>query len=274
MSSTNLKSYYLESSNQNKIRNYVMTELSKKFNIQPVISQLNERFNRITEVISNNVAPDNKLNFLQNLERINKITVEQLLNAFSQILVPYEKIQTPVMDNKSTEPKNDDVNDLYSKLMNERDYTDNPPSSVSTPASQINTNIPRTTQFTLPTIPEDRSEPSGRNSSFVERIELLKQNRSTLIEQRNQVDIETRNQNYKQNVLGEPEKVNYNTDLENNRAIYNDNFNVKNVGTDLVSINEIIDQRFAEYKNEKSMDYRKVDRQFFFCSKDRLWCDS
>jgi hypothetical protein len=272
MSSINLKSYYLESSNQNKIRNYVMTELSKKFNIQPVIGQLNERFNRITEVISNNVASDNKLNLVQNLDRINKITVDQLLNAFSQILVPYEKIQTPTMENKSIEPKNDDVNDLYSKLMNERDYTDNSPTNLSTPILQINKNSPRTTHFNLPTIPEDRSEPSNRNSSFVERIELLKQNRSTLMEQRNQVDVETRNQNYKQNVLGEQEKVNYNTDLENNQAIYNDNFNVKNVGTDLVSINEIIDQRFAEYKSEKSMDYRKVDRQFFFCSKDRLWC--
>ena len=174
MSSTNLKSYYLESSNQNKIRNYVMTELSRKFNIQPMIGQLNERFNRITEVISNNVASDNKLNLLQNLERINKITVEQLLNAFSQILVPYEKIQAPVIENKSTEPKNEDVNDLYSKLMNERDYIDNPPTSVSTPISQINKNSSRPTQFTLPTIPEDKSEPSIRNNSFVERIELLK----------------------------------------------------------------------------------------------------
>ena len=256
MSSTNLKSYYLDSSNQNKLRNYVMTELSKKFNIQPVIGQLNERFNRITEVISNNVVSDNKLNLLQNLERINKITVDQLLNAFSQILVPYEKNKGPTMENKSMEPTNEDVNDLYSKLMNERDYTDNPPTSASTPISQINKNSAQTTQFTLPTILEDRSESSNRNSSFIERIELLKQNRSTLMEQRNQVDIETRSQNYKQNVLGESEKVNYNTDLENNQAIYNDNFNVKNVGTDLVSINEIIDQRFAEYKYEKSMDYR------------------
>ena len=275
MSSINLKSYYLDSSNQNKIRNYVMTELSKKFNIQPVIGQLNARFNRITDVISNTVVADTKLNFQQNLERINTITVEQLLNAFSQLLAPYDKMPVPNKEDKSSEPTNNDVNDLYSKLMNERDYKDNPPASLSTPITQINMNntSPHTSQFNLPTIPEDTIVPVNRSSSFNERIELLKQNRSTLMEQRNQVDIETRDQNYKQNVLGETDNnTNNNTDLENNQAIYNDSYNVKNVGKDLVSINEIIDHRFAEYKNEKSMDYKKIDRQFFFSSKDRLWC--
>lgn len=270
MSSINLKSYYLDNANQNRLRNYVMTELSKKYNIQPVIGQLDQRFNRITNVISENVKPEPRLNFQQNLERINKITIEQLLNGFSQILTPYEK--PPAIEDKddSKNDDNSDVSDLYTKLMNEREYRSNPPSTLSTPIQEIVNS--QTPQFNLPTIPEEPIIPRQRNNGFQERIELLKQNRSTLMEQRNQVDLETRDQNYRQNVLGEMKStVNYNTDLENNQALYNDNYNVQNVGKELVSNKEIMEHRFAEYKDKKSMSYKKIDRQFFICSKDRQW---
>ncbi len=130
MSSINLKSYYLDNANQNRLRNYVMTELSKKYNIQPVIGQLDERFNRITGVISENVKPEPKLNFQQNLERINKITIEQLLNGFSQILTPYEKPPSIEAKDDSQNADNSDVSDLYTKLMNEREYRANPPSNL------------------------------------------------------------------------------------------------------------------------------------------------
>ena len=274
MSSINLKSYYLDTANQNKIRNYVMTQLSKKYDIQPVIGQLNQRFNRITDVISESVHTDPKLNFQQNLERINKITIDQLLNGFSQILQPYEKIPVESIsqnrDESANTSDNSDVSELYGKLMNEREYTSNPTSSLSTPVARITNS--QTPQFNLPPIPEEPSTHKQRNNSFQERIELLKQNRSNLMDQRNQLDLETRDRNYKQNVLGDtPVEVNYSNDLENSQALYNDNYSVQNVGKQLISEKEIKEHRFAEYKDEKSMDYKKIDRQFFICSKDRQW---
>jgi hypothetical protein len=274
MSSINVKSYYLDTANQNTIRNYVMTQLSKKYDIQPVLGQLDQRFNRITNVISESVHTDPKLNFQQNLERINKITIDQLLNGFSQILQPYEKIPVESryqnIDPSTNSIDNSDVSDLYSKLMNEREYTSNPTSSLSTPVVRITNS--QTPQFNLPPIPEEPIQHKQRNNSFQERIELLKQNRSNLMEQRNQIDLETRDQNYKQNILGDnPVEVNYSNNLENNQALYNDNYSVQNVGKQLISEKEIRDHRFAEYKDEKSMDYKKIDRQFFICSKDRQW---
>jgi hypothetical protein len=251
-----------------------MTQLSKKYDIQPVLGQLDQRFNRITNVISESVHTDPKLNFQQNLERINKITIDQLLNGFSQILQPYEKIPVESryqnIDPSTNSIDNSDVSDLYSKLMNEREYTSNPTSSLSTPVVRITNS--QTPQFNLPPIPEEPIQHKQRNNSFQERIELLKQNRSNLMEQRNQIDLETRDQNYKQNILGDnPVEVNYSNNLENNQALYNDNYSVQNVGKQLISEKEIRDHRFAEYKDEKSMDYKKIDRQFFICSKDRQW---
>jgi len=274
MSSINVKSYYLDTANQNQLKNYIMNELSKKYIIQPVIGQLNQRFSAITDIISKNVQPDNRLNIQQNLDRINKITIEQCLNAFSQILESFEKTEIPsnVQESSAIQEDNRDVNDLYSKLMNERDYTTNPISTISTPVTPITNS--QTPQFNLPPIPEEPSIPSQRNnsSSFQERIELLKQNRNNVLEQRNLLDLETRENNYKQNILGEqPKNNNYNNDLLNNNPVYNDNYNIANVGRELVSQTEINQHRFAEYKDEKSMDYRKIDRQFFICSKDRQW---
>jgi hypothetical protein len=274
MSSINVKSYYLDTANQNQLKNYIMNELSKKYIIQPVIGQLNQRFSAITDIISKNVQPDNRLNIQQNLDRINKITIEQCLNAFSQILESFEKTEIPsnVQESSDIQEDNRDVNDLYSKLMNERDYTTNPISTISTPVTRITNS--QTPQFNLPPIPEESSIASQRNnsSSFQERIELLKQNRNNVLEQRNLLDLETRENNYKQNILGEqPKNNNYNNDLLNNNPVYNDNYNIANVGRELVSQTEINQHRFAEYKDEKSMDYRKIDRQFFICSKDRQW---
>lgn len=265
MNSKNLKTTYLDSANQKKIRNYVMSELSKKYDIQPVLPQMNDRFDRITQFISNNVGADTTKSFEQNLERLNKITVEQLLNVISEVLTPYAKEAPP-----QSEDDNGDINNLYSQMMTERDYTSVPTSNVSTPVAKIGNS--RTPQFNLPSILEETTAASNdRNSGFLERMELLKQNRSTFWEQRNAIDLETREQNHKQNVLGEKSNVNFNTDLENNRSAYNDNFNTDNVGKELVSQDEIRSHRFNEYKNETSMSYRKIDRQFFFCSKDRLW---
>jgi len=274
MSSVNLKSYYLDTANQNQLKNYILNELSKKYIIQPVIAQLNQRFTAITEIISKNVQPDNRLNLQQNLDRINKITIEQCLNAFSQILESFEKQDIPsnVPDSLNNVEDNRDVNDLYSKLMTEREYTSNPISNISTPVTRVTNS--QTPQFNLPPIPEEPVLAKERNnsSSFQDRIELLKQNRCNLLEQRNRLDLETRENNYKQNILGQqPQNNNINNDLLNNNPVYNDNFNIANVGKELVSQNEINQHRFIEYKNEKSMDYRKIDRQFFICSKDRQW---
>jgi hypothetical protein len=268
MNSKNLKTTYLDSANQKKIRNYVMSELSKKYDIQSVLPQMNERFDRITQFISNNVGADTTKSFEQNLERLNKITVEQLLNGLSQVLRPYEK-EEPVPVISQSEDDNSDVNNLYSQLMSEREYVSVPTSNLSTPVDKISNS--RTPQFNLPSIMEETAS-NERNSGFLERMELLKQNRSTFMEQRNAIDLETREQNHKQNVLGEKPNVNLNNDLENNRSAYNDNYNTDNVGKELVSPEEFRSHRFNEYKNETSMNYRKIDRQFFFCSKDRLWC--
>jgi hypothetical protein len=193
--------------------------------------------------------------------------VDQLLNALSQVLTPYEKKEEPV-----PQQENVDVNDLYSQMMTEREYTSVPTSNLSSPVMNVvNSNTP---QFNLPTISEEHRDSNERNMQFLERMELLKQNRSTFMEQRMAIDLETREQNHKQNVLGEKPNVNVNVnnDLQNSRSAYNENFNIDNVGKELVSSEEIRSHRFDEYKNETSMHYRKVDRQFFFCSKDRLWC--
>ena len=274
MSSINLKSYYLDTVNQNQLKNYIMNELSKRYFIQPVIGQINERFISITEIIAQKVPPDNNLNIQQNLERINKITIEQCLNAFSQILEPIEKreIEVPMQKQSNNSEDNSDVNNLYSKLMNERDYTAAAISNISTPVTKILNS--KTPQFNLPPIPEEPiiSKQRNNSSSFQERIELLKQNRNNVLEQRNLLDLETRENNYKQNILGEQaQNTNFNNDLLNNNQVYNDNYNISNVGRELVSQTEINQHRFTEYKDEKSMDYRKIDRQFFICSKDRQW---
>jgi hypothetical protein len=274
MSSINLKSYYLDTANQNQLKNYVMNELSHKYNIQPVIGQLNKRFHSITEIISQNVKADNNLNLQQNLERINRITIEQCLNGFSKVLEPFEKIEVeqPVQNSVNNTQDNSDITNLYSKLMTERDYTSNPISTISQPVNNIINS--QTPQFILPSIPEEPFMPQVRNnsSSFQERIEMLKQNRNNVLDQRNLIDLETRENNYKQNVLGEqPTQRNFNTDLLNNNTLYNDNFNINNVGQEIVSQSEIKEHRFAEFKDEKSMDYKKIDRQFFLCSKDRQW---
>jgi len=267
--SVNLKAYYLDADNQKKIRNYVMTELSKKYDIQPVLPQMNERFDRITQFISNNVMADSSKSFEQNLERINKITVEQLLSALSNVLTPFEKkknaAEVPASSNSDEDQS--DVNDLYNQMMNEREYSGIAVSNLSTPVARVVNS--RTPQFNLPPIQEENNS-NARSTGFMERLELLKQNRGTFMEQRNAIDLETREQNYKQNVLGENSPV-VNNDLLNTRTAYNDNFNTDNVGKDLVSREEIQSHRFEEFKNEPSMDYRKIDRQFFFCSKDRLW---
>jgi hypothetical protein len=266
--SVNLKSYYLDADNQKKIRNYVMTELSKKYDIQPVLPQMNERFDRITQFISNNVMADSSKSFEQNLERINKITVEQLMTALSSVLTPFEKkkVSAPPFESNSEEGQSD-VNDLYNQMMTEREYSSIAVSNLSTPVARVVNS--RTPQFNLPPIQEENNS-NAQNTSFQERLELLKQNRGTFMEQRNAMDLATREQNYKQNVLGENAPL-VNNDLLNTRTAYNDNFNTENVGKDLVSREEIQSHRFEEFKNEPSMDYRKIDRQFFFCSKDRLW---
>ncbi len=267
--SVNLKSYYLDADNQKKIRNYVMTELSKKYDIQSVLPQMNERFDRITQFISNNVMADSSKSFEQNLERINKITIEQLLSALSTVLTPFEKklAEPAAAASSNSQEDQSDVNDLYNQMMTEREYSGIPISNLSSPVANVVNS--RTPQFNLPPIQEETNS-NARNTGFMERLELLKQNRGTFMEQRNAIDLETREQNYKQNVLGENAPL-VNNDLLNTRTAYNDNFNTNNVGKDLVSREEIKSHRFEEFKNDPSMDYRKIDRQFFFCSKDRLW---
>jgi hypothetical protein len=266
--SVNLKSYYLDADNQKKIRNYVMTELSKKYDIQSVLPQMNERFDRITQFISNNVMADSSKSFEQNLERINKITVEQLMLALSSVLTPFEKKNSaaPSFEPNSEEDQSD-VNNLYNQMMTEREYSGIAVSNLSTPVARVVNS--RTPQFNLPPIQEENTS-NAQNTGFMERLELLKHNRGTFMEQRNAMDLATREQNYKQNVLGENAPL-VNNDLLNTRTAYNDNFNTDNVGKDLVSREEIRSHRFEEFKNEPSMEYRKIDRQFFFCSKDRLW---
>ena len=283
MSSIQLKNYYLDTANQNRLRNYVLTQLSKEYNIQPIVGQINDRFIKIMEHIAANVPQDNKANFQQNLERLNKLTVEKTLSGFSELLKPYRHIQdvVPVVDTpiaakvpESSKDKNNDVGDLYSRLIKEREYT--APAQKTLEERPIGSTPMFQKTDGLPSVPEEppfeQIIPNYRENLFKDRLEQMKQGRSNLQDSRNQLDLETRNMNYRQNVLGEnPVIPQQNTDLQDRQPRYIENQNVQNVGKDLIPASEIREYRYEEYRNKDEMNYRTIDRQFFLNSKDRVW---
>lgn len=291
MSSNTLKTYYLDTVNQNKIRNYVMTQLSKEYNIQPIVNQINSKFPKIMSYIAENMVENKNLNVQQNLDNINRMTIDRCMSAFSNILAPYAIAKNPpVPQHDPLPPKatpvttdNTDVNDMYSRLMNERDYNKAPISNLSTPIAKLDIDG-QAPQFALtdgilplPTVPEEPEQQiipdyGVRQLAFKERIEQMKKGRTNLQEQRNQIDIETRDQNFRQNYMGEkPQEVNYSNDLQDNRALHLDNQNIKNIGMDLMPQKDIDEFRYSEYKTTKQMDFRTIERQLFINSKDRIW---
>ena len=292
MSSETLKTYYLDTVNQNKLRNYVLTQLSKEYNIQPVVNEINSKFPKIMSYIADNIVENKNLPIQKNLDYLNRVTIERCLSGFANILEPYKLSINPLppkhdpLPPKATpvEKDNGDVTNMYSKLMSERDYSNIPISNLSTPVAklQIDGQPPQFAEtdgiLPLPTVPEEPEQQiipnyGVRQLAFKDRIEQMKQGRVNLQDQRNQVDLETRDQNFRQNYMGEQPKptVNYNNDLQDNKALHLDNQNLKNIGKNLMNDKEIDDYRYSEYKGTKQMDFRNIDRQLFLNSKDRIW---
>lgn len=286
MSSTDLTSYYLDTANANTLKNYIMTELSKKYNIQPVVEQIGHKFPQIMKYIANNVKPPRNLDFTGGLNYLNNLTIEKTITGFQTILEPYaydvsqQPQQEPIPPkSQQINPDNSDVGDLYSKLMSERDYKTANYSDLSSPIQNINNEQPPlfNTSDSLPIIPEEPILPNySNNDPFSQRMLQLNQNRANALQmERNMVDMETRDRNHRENVMGEKipelEQGNYNNDLQNTNPLYRDNQSVNNVGKTLVSEETIEDHRFAEYKNERQMDYRPIKREISVNGKDRIW---
>ena len=269
MSSTNISAYYLDSANQNRLRNEILTELSKNYNIQPMIGQLNTKYSQISNYIASKVQPDSRLTFQQNLERMNQLTYEQSVKVFSGLLADKSKTlpsqgqaQPPASQNVSDANKGlPRVDDLYSQLMSEREYV---PVSVPPPA-----------QLSAAVRESDAGEcvPLDTSLTFQQRIDVMRQNRNVMLSQRNRIDAETREQNYRATILGEVPVETAQRPLEDTRIqgkIAEDN-NVENVGRRIVSEDEKRMSRYSEYRDKDRMDYRSIYRQFYLSSKDRLW---
>ena len=271
MSNTNVNvsSYYLDSANQNRLRNEILTDLSKKYNIQPMLGQLNTKYTQISNYIASKVQPDSRLTFQQNLERLNRLTYEQTMKVFSGLFataVP-EPVAVPeptvpasqnVMDANKGLPR---VDDLYSQLMSEREYI---PVSSQTPS--VPTSV-------LKESDNGDCVPLDTSLTFQQRMDVMRQNRNLMMEQRNRVDLQTREQNYRTAVLGEAPVETARRTLEDTTtqgriAEQND---VENVGRRIVSDDEKRLARYDEYRTKDKMDYRSIHRQFYLSSKDRLW---
>lgn len=289
-----IKNYFLSSANTNQLKNIVFTQLSKEYNIQPMISTMNQKFGQIMSYISEKINIDPRVTFDQNINNLNKVLVDKATQGFRTILTPHSYknvVVEPIslnQTNKGIEPEMPDVNDLYSKLLNERDYSS---SNISKPViinppqiSNLNTNNHNQTtndtsvlqNFTQPYLPLEpiREEPIDRNDMFQKKINNLRNNRNnTFQEERNLIDLETRESNFNTNILGLEQKIENNNanDLTQNNIFYDDKYSVQNVGTNIVEHKEIKEHRYDEYKESKEMKYQSIERSFFINNKDRKW---
>ena len=267
---TTVQATFLDNANKNQLHNYVMTELSKEYNIQPQISAISQKFVQIMNYIAEKIPLDQTKSFQQNLEYLNRTTIEKSLQGFRSMLESYAHQQAPQLPQQpQPQPQQEqdmpDINDMYSKLLTERDY-----SSIQ-PSAKTNTYITDLSPI---------QEESSRMSEFHRRMENLRQNRNVFQEERNQLDLQTRENNHRVSVLGQssttintntPEQTqlqNYANRLENSNVSYDDKFSVLNVGREIVSKDEIQSHRYNEYKGTTEMKYRPIQRQVFLNSKD------
>jgi len=278
-----VKNYFLSSSNTNQLKNIVFTQLSKEYNIQPMIPTMTQKFGQIMTYISEKINTDTRLSFQQNINNLNKILCDKATQGFRTILTPYaykeNNLPQKNMSDQLSEPELPNVNDLYSKLLNERDYSSIP---LSKPVSIIpNENIqvmntPALQNFTQPYLPLETisEEPIDRNAIFEKKLNNLKSNRNSNVqEERNLIDLETIQVNYNTNILGLEQKVQLNNanDLTDNNIVYDDKYSVKNVGANIVEQREIKENRYDEYKESIDMKYQSIERTFFLNNKDRKW---
>lgn len=278
-----VKNYFLSSSNTNQLKNIVFTQLSKEYNIQPMVPTMTQKFGQIMTYISEKINTDPRLSFQQNINNLNKILCDKATQGFRTILTPhaYKENNLPQknISDEPSEPELPNVNDLYSKLLNERDYSSIP---LSKPVSIIPTeniqviNTPTLQNFTQPYLPLEpiSEEPIDRNAVFEKKLNNLKSNRNSNVqEERNLIDLETIQVNYNTNILGLEQKIELNNanDLTDNNIVYDDKYSVKNVGANIVEQREIKEHRYDEYKESIDMKYQSIERTFFLNNKDRKW---
>jgi hypothetical protein len=274
---TTVQATFLDNANKNQLHNYVMTELSKEYNIQPQISAISQKFIQIMNYISEKIPLDQTKSFQQNLEYLNKTTIEKSLQGFRSMLESYAHQQAAPQKAQPQQPQQEqqeqdmpDINDMYSKLLNERDYSSIQPSTKLTNQSTYITDL------------SPIQEESSRMSEFHRRMDNLRQNRNVFQEERNQLDLQTRDNNHRVSVLGQSTSENmksteqtslqnYANTLENSNVVYDDKFSVTNVGREIVSKDEFQSHRYDEYKGTTEMKYRHIQRQVFLNSKDRRW---
>lgn len=283
----NSRNQFLSSANENRIKTHIMTELSKKYYIEPMIKTIDTKINQIMKHIYQSVSIPKDVSILNSIDYLNKITIEQSINGFADILKPYF-----INSDSTKELENNDVNNEYEKLMKEREYTSNIlPVNIKSVKEAI-TEIPTTENNLydellgnylnmnsgldkrLTSIPE-LLELSDRKNSFNERILEMKVNRNKIIEERNLVDLEKIKKNSLQQ-LGDylPSENNENykdkqNNLETQSNSYNNVNDVSNIGSDLIEKKLLEKYRFDEYKTE--IKYNTFDRQFLVNSKDRRW---
>jgi hypothetical protein len=284
----NNRNQFLMPNNENRVKSYIMTELSKSYNIQPMLKTIDTKISQIMKHIFQTVSVPRDLSINDGIEYLNKITIEQSINGFADILKPY----TIKSASSSNEQLNSDVNNEYEKLMKEREYTNSNLSvnvkSVQNAINEISNsesslydellgnynNMTSGLDSRLTSIPEvlDISE---RKNNFNERIMEMKMNRNKMIEERNLVDLEKIKKNSEQQMgyYRPVENTENNSDNQNNlevKSVSYDNVNeVSNIGTELVEKKLLEQYRYDEYKT--NMKYKTFDRQFLVNSKDRRW---
>jgi hypothetical protein len=281
----NIRNQFLGSNNEHKVKSYIMTELSKQYNIQPMLTTIDTKIIQIMKHISQTISLPRDMSVSDSMDKLNKITIEQSINGFSDILKPHV-----LKKSSSNELVNNDVNNEYEKLMKEREYagsniinnlktvqntiTETPSSENSIYDELLNNYISMDSGVNqrLTAIPE-LLDPSERKINFNERIMEMKSNRNKIIEERNLIDLEKIKKNSDQ-LLGQYETSKSNeTNMQNNLEVKTtsyDNLNqVSNVGSNLIDKTELQQYRYDEYKT--NMKYRTFDRQFIVNSKDRRW---
>jgi hypothetical protein len=283
----NSKNQFLSTTNENRIKTHIMTELSKKYYIQSVVKTIDNQISLIMKHIYQTVSLPKDLSIIDSIEYLNKITIEQSINGFADILKPY------VIKSEATkELENNDVNNEYQKLMKEREYTNsNLPINV-TSVKQAITEIPvkennlydellgnyvnmnSGIDKRLTSIPEVL-ELSERKNCFNERLIEMKMNRNKIMEDRNLIDLEKIKKNSEQQLGDYRQSVNndYFRDNQNNLETQSNSYSnvndVSNIGSDLIDKKVVEKYRYDEYKTE--IKYNSFDRQFLVNSKDRRW---
>jgi hypothetical protein len=283
----NIKDQFLMPNNENRVKSHIMTELSKSYNIQPMLKTIDTKISQIMKHIYQTISIPRDLS-IDGTDYLNKITIEQCINGFADILSPYSLKSV----SKSNDVSNNDVNNEFEKLMKEREYTNsNLPINVNSVQNSINeiattenslydellsnyVNINSGVDNRLTSIPEVLNS-SERKNNFNERIIEMKMNRNRMIEERNLIDLEKIKKNSEQQ-LGEYriiENNQNNKDNQNNlevKSISYENVNeLSNIGSDLVEKKILERYRYDEYKT--NIKYKTFDRQFLVNSKDRRW---